>query len=143
MGNAKVYQCSCCGEVLTKPRFFKGLVYGSTCFLKVSGSKPKAKDTPKGIFLKADMVQLDIANNKIVAYIGNTRFSSNHSERIELLHSKSIMGGLVKVSEFDNGTNSVFNHVIVEQKFNDQLVLIPMKVVNRRTGEIICDLQAS
>lgn len=51
-----MFSCSCCGSDVTAPKFYKGAVYGYSCFARITGEKVR-KD--KAVWVKAKRVTLN------------------------------------------------------------------------------------
>lgn len=50
-----MFSCSCCGSDVTSPKFYKGAVYGYSCFARITGEKVR-KD--KAVWVQAERIEL-------------------------------------------------------------------------------------
>jgi hypothetical protein len=131
--------CHCCGADITAPQFYNGEAYGWSCVLKQFPDFKRTRNV--GFWVKADSVEFtkDTDSNRftIVAILNGVKFSD--SAYIDLDHynetgeerpmfRKNIKGGLIRISEHNNGKGCLWNGITVNTEMDSKHKTYPVNV---------------
>lgn len=119
--------CACCGTDITAPQFYNNKAYGYTCILKVN---PDAKRSKKdnGLWLDAE-ITINVEAQTITASVGGLSFKE---KCFNAQSSYNIKNGLVRISEYRNGTKCVWKGTEIRQvRVGRQQTLKPVEIVGR------------